>query len=61
MTSLPCKCEHCGSEFEAEPKAKHRLLCGDSTKKEDVERVLGGVKPHLMVTDLPFSMIKRSL
>jgi DNA modification methylase len=30
---------------------RHRLLCGDSTVATDVERVLGGVKPHLMVTD----------
>ena len=30
---------------------RHRLLCGDSTVASDVERVLGGVEPHLMVTD----------
>jgi hypothetical protein len=30
---------------------RHRLLCGDSTVATDVERVLGGVAPHLMVTD----------
>ena len=29
----------------------HRLLCGDSTVATDVERVLDGVKPLLMVTD----------
>ena len=29
---------------------RHRLLCGDSTVASDVERVLGGVAPHLMVT-----------
>jgi ParB-like chromosome segregation protein Spo0J len=28
---------------------RHRLLCGDSTVATDVERVLGGVEPHLMV------------
>jgi hypothetical protein len=32
---------------------RHRLLCGDSTVATDVERVLGGVAPHLMVTDGP--------
>jgi DNA modification methylase len=34
----------------------HRLLCGDATKTEDVERVLAGVKPHLMVTDPPYGV-----
>jgi DNA modification methylase len=33
---------------------RHRLLCGDSTVTTDVERVLGGVEPHLMVTDPPY-------
>lgn len=34
----------------------HRLLCGDSTKKEDVERALGGASPLLMVTDPPYGV-----
>jgi DNA modification methylase len=34
----------------------HRLLCGDSTKKEDVDRALGGASPLLMVTDPPYGV-----
>lgn len=35
---------------------KHRLACGDSTDPLVVDRVLAGVKPHLMVTDPPYGV-----
>lgn len=35
---------------------KHRLLCGDSTKLPDIERLMDGKKANLCVTDPPFGV-----
>ena len=35
---------------------KHCLLCGDATVATDVERLLAGAVPHLMVTDPPYGV-----
>ena len=35
---------------------QHRLLCGDSTVVTDVDRLLGGAKPHLLVSDPPYGV-----
>lgn len=34
----------------------HRLLCGDATRADDVCRLIGNVRPHLMVTDPPYGV-----
>jgi DNA modification methylase len=35
---------------------RHRLVCGDCTDPAVVEAALGGVRPHLMVTDPPYGV-----
>jgi DNA modification methylase len=35
---------------------RHRLLCGDSAKPEDVDRLVGGAVVHLVNTDPPYGV-----
>ena len=34
----------------------HRIICGSSTEADTVAKLLGSVKPHLMVTDPPYGV-----
>ena len=35
---------------------EHRIICGSSTDKDTVKRLLDGAKPHLMITDPPYGV-----
>jgi hypothetical protein len=54
--TVACACEHCGHEFEGQPEAGHRLLCGDSTDALVAEKVLKGIKPQMVFADPPYGM-----
>ena len=52
-------CNHCHKEYFFEIKdiiGGHRLLAGDATKREDVERLLANEKVDLIFTDPPYGM-----
>lgn len=55
-------------EIPVEPKAKygdvyqlgrHRLLCGDATKREDVEKLMDGAFAGMLLTDPPYNVAYR--
>jgi DNA modification methylase len=37
-------------------RSRHRVLCGDSTKREDVARLMDGEKAGMVFTDPPYGM-----
>ena len=51
-------CEHCGhtAEYDESEIHSHRLMCGDSTKTNDVECLMGGHKIDMVFTDPPYNI-----
>ncbi len=51
---MKCSCGH-EIVWDAAERLEHRVLCGDSTKAEDVGRLMGGKKAAMVFTDPPYN------
>lgn len=56
MLKSKCTCNRCGKEYEAPVQSQHRLLCGDSTQPEDVNRLMDGLAASLCFTSPPYNL-----
>jgi DNA modification methylase len=61
MSKINCTCKNCGKEYASEIQSQHRLLCGDSTKTEDVQRLMDGQSASLCFTSPPYNVGNNSL
>jgi DNA modification methylase len=55
VESIECTCGHCGHTFRAAPEPVHLLLCGSSTSKADVDRLMDGELASLCFTSPPYA------
>ena len=55
--TVTCECGHT-AEYDESEIHSHRLMCGDSTKIDDVEKLMNGNKADMVFTDPPYGMKK---
>lgn len=53
MIKITCDCGHT-AEYDESEIYSHRLICGDSTDKATVERLMDGKKADMVFTDPPY-------
>ena len=57
--TVTCECGHT-AEYDESEIHSHRLICGDSTDVNVIDRLMDGVKADLVFTDPPYGMKKES-
>lgn len=55
MIKITCDCGHT-AEYDESEIYSHRLICGDSTDRATVERLMDGAKADLLLTDPPYNV-----
>ena len=56
---VTCECGHT-AEYDESEIHSHRLICGDSTDVDVIDRLMDGVKADCVFTDPPYGMKKES-
>lgn len=51
-----CTCRRCGKQYMAPVESRHRLLCGDSRKANDMARLTDGRLADMVWTDPPYGV-----
>ena len=51
-----CTCRRCGKDYVTPVESRHRLLCGDSRKPEDMARLTDGRLADMVWTDPPYGV-----
>ncbi len=53
--TVTCECGHT-AEYDESEIHSHRLICGDSTDVNVIDRLMDGVKADMVFTDPPYGM-----